>query len=124
MSKRIQNLIVALIFLVFGLVQLNDPDPWLWVALYTFVAVVFTFAAFGKLNKYVLLGGIGLSLVWTLLLLPEFINWISMGMPTITGSMKAEEPHIEYTREFLGLFICAAALGFLYFKAKPTNKED
>ena len=120
---KIRNLSVAVIFFVFGLVQLNDPDPWLWVALYTFVAGVFAFAAFGKRNQYVILGGILLSLVWTLLLLPEFINWINMGMPTITGSMKAEEPHIEYTREFLGLFLCAGALGYLYLKGRRLNEE-
>ena len=97
--------------------QLNDPDPWLWVALYAFMGGVFAFAAYGRKHRYVLIGGMAACLIWTALLLPEFINWINMGMPTITGSMKAEEPHIEYTREFLGLFICLVALGFLYHKS-------
>jgi hypothetical protein len=115
---KIVNLLLAALFLVFAWVQINDPDPWLWVALYVFMAGVFAFAAFGKKNKYVLLAGIAVCVIWTALLLPEFINWINMGMPTITGSMKAEEPHIEYTREFLGLFICIIALGALYLR-KP-----
>jgi hypothetical protein len=45
-----------------------------------------------------------------LTLLPGFINWLRMGMPTITGSMKAEEEHIEVVREFLGLFLALLAM--------------
>ena len=119
---KIRNLILAILFLIFGLVQFNDPDPWAWVSLYFFVAGVCAFAAFGRYNKYVLLGGIGLCVVWTLALLPEFINWIQMGMPTIVGKMKAEEPHIEFTREFLGLFICIATLGYYYYKVFYKTK--
>jgi hypothetical protein len=36
-----------------------------------------------------------------------------MGMPTIVGSMKAEEPHIELVREFGGLLLAVAALVYL-----------
>ncbi len=36
---RITHLIVAIIFIAFGMVQLNDPDPYLWVVVYLGVAV-------------------------------------------------------------------------------------
>jgi hypothetical protein len=49
-------------------------------------------------------------------LLPDFINWVKMGAPTITGSMKAESPFVELTREFLGLVICFAGLSFLLWQ--------
>ena len=42
-------------------------------------------------------------------------------MPSITGSMKAETPHIEFMREFLGLFIILAAFVFHYFQAKKRS---
>ena len=124
---KITNLVLAALFIGFGVVQFNDPDPYLWVMLYFVVAAICAFAAFGYVNKGVLLGGILGCVIWTIVLLPEFINWVQMGMPSITEEMKTEEPHIEFTREFLGLFICIAVLGFLYLrrdKIESTNGKS
>ena len=104
------NFFLAALFALFAAVQFNDPDPLAWALLYGFVAVVSLLAGLGKYNRYVLLGGLAVCLVWLLTLIPEFVNWVQMGMPTITSSMKTEEPHIEYTREFLGLFLCGLVL--------------
>jgi len=30
---KILNAILAILFIVFAIVQLNDPDPWIWVAM-------------------------------------------------------------------------------------------
>lgn len=109
---KIANLILGTIFLLSAAVQYNDPDPIAWILIYGLVAGVLFFAAFGKRNKWVAIVGIAVSAVWFISLLPEFINWIQMGMPNIAGTMKTEEPHIEYTREFLGLALCMTALAF------------
>ena len=111
---KILNFILAAIFILFAYFQLNDPDPYLWMLLYFFVAAVCVFAAYGRRNKYILLAGMLICLIWMGFLLPEFINWIKMGMPNIAGQMKAEAPHIEFTREFLGLFICLGVLFWQY----------
>lgn len=109
-SKRF-NYSLAVIFLSFAFMQLNDPDPVRWMLIYGLVALVSLLAGHGMYCRDdVLMAGLVACVVWTLVLLPEFISWIQMGMPTITGSMKAEEPHIEYTREFLGLILCALVL--------------
>ena len=105
------NLFLSLAFALFAIVQLNDPDPWKWVAFYGFIAVVSGFAAFGHYHQYILYLGLGVVIIWMLSLLPDFINWVKMGMPTIAGSMKAESPHVELTREFLGLLLCGLASG-------------
>ena len=60
------------------------------------------------------------SVIWAAALAPEFIGWLRMGAPTIVGSMKAEAPWIEYTREFLGLSLAALACGFLLRKSKSA----
>ena len=116
------HFIIAAVFLLFAIVQLNDPDPLLWVLLYGYVGVVALMAGLGRYNRYVLLAGLAAIAIWLIVLIPEFVNWVQMGMPTITGSMKAEEPHIEYTREFLGLFLCGMALGFYLRKEIKTRK--
>ena len=116
---KISNLVLTAIFILFAYFQLDDPDPFNWMALYFFMAAVCLFAAYGKRNKYVLWAGIAVCLIWMGILLPEFINWINIGMPNIAGQMKAEEPYIEFTREFLGLGIC---LGVLFWQNKKIEK--
>lgn len=111
---KIFKLVLSVLFVLFAVVQLNDPDPWGWVALYIFVAILCGLAAFNKNNTYALLAGLGIIFIWMMTLIPDFINWVNMGMPTITGSMKAESPHVELTREFLGLLIAGVTIGWLY----------
>ena len=38
MRRKIINSIVGLLFVLFAVVQLNDPDPLKWVIIYGFVA--------------------------------------------------------------------------------------
>lgn len=120
---KIRNYLIAGLFFLFALVQLNDPDPYFWVALYAYVGMVAIIRNFRPMRKVILLGGMAVCLIELFLILPEFLNWIELGMPTITGSMKAEAPHIEFTREFLGLLICLGILVFYYFE-KVNHKEN
>ncbi|MCB0635328.1 MAG: transmembrane 220 family protein [Lewinella sp.] len=112
-GRGIIRLVIAAVFLLFAAVQFNDPDPWRWVAMYGGTGLLVGASAFWLVPRW--LGWIGLAVVvfWMAWLLPEFIHWIRMGMPTITGGMKAGAPHIEYTREFLGLLLCGLALGWI-----------
>ena len=111
---KIFNIILSLLFVLFAYFQYNDPDPWSWIAIYLAVAVICGFAAFGKYFRWgILLLLTALTIYWAILL-PDFISWIGEGMPTITGSMKAESPHIELVREFLGLLILIGTLIFQY----------
>ena len=121
---RITNIILALLFTIFAVVQYNDPDPWLWIGIYLFMALISLLAANSIYPSWVLRGGMVLTLIGLAMLLPDFIDWLSTGAESITQSMKAEKPHIELTREFLGLLICALTLGFLLWQVeqKPTKR--
>jgi hypothetical protein len=112
------NILLALLFALFAIVQLNDPDPWAWTAMYGLVAVVSALAAFGIYRLWVIVAGMVICVVWMATLLPDFIHWIQMGAPNIAAEMKATEPYIELTREFLGLFIAGAALAWHFFRAR------
>lgn len=118
-----RNYVIAGLFFLFALVQLNDPDPYFWVALYSYIGMVAIIRNFRPIRKVILLAGMAVCLIELFLILPEFLNWVELGMPTITGSMKAEEPHIEFTREFLGLLIGLGTLVFYYFE-KVNYKEN
>lgn len=117
---KITNFIICILFAVFAVVQYNDPDPLLWIIYYGFIAIMAGFAVVGKGNKNVIYLGMGVSIIGMVALVPSFIEWLQMGMPTIAGSMKAEAPHIELTREFLGLLLGLSALLYL---ARQTSSN-
>lgn len=120
--QKTLHIIVTVLFVLFAIVQYNDPDGWKWVILYLFVAGIVGFGIMSKRDKTVTLAAIGLCGIWFLTLIPAFISWVSMGMPTIVDSMKVEAPHIELTREFLGLAICLGALWWQYRLAKTKTQ--
>jgi hypothetical protein len=107
---KILNGTLALVFALFAALQYHDSDPLGWILVYGAVALCCLMAALGRSNKWLVMGLTVVVAIWMLTLLPGFIHWLRMGMPTITGSMKAEEEHIEVVREFLGLFLALLAM--------------
>jgi multisubunit Na+/H+ antiporter MnhB subunit len=107
------NLIIAIVFVLFALVQYNDPDWYIWGPVYLIPAYFFYKPETAKNNALVYLPIIGFAL-WAASYVPAFINWIYHGTPTITGTMKADRPEVELMREFFGLIICI--VGLLYVK--------
>lgn len=120
---KIVHGIIALIFVWFAYVQINDPDPIGWVLIYFGVTVSIIMYLLEKNVHIVPLSGAIVCVIGMLLLIPDFLDWVQMGAPTITGSMKAESPHVEYTREFFG-FIIAGITYFVYFKLMLKSKCD
>jgi len=104
------NAFLAVVFALFAAVQFNDTDPLVWIAVYTAVAVLCALAFLGRLSKWPVIVVTVIVAGWMLTLLPGFIDWIRMGTPTITGTMKAGDPHIEVVREFLGLAVALLTL--------------
>lgn len=123
MGSKIFHGFLIVLFILFAGVQINDPDPWGWVVIYLGVSLAILLYMMGKDHLIVPLAGGVISLVGMILLIPDFISWLQEGAPTITGSMKATEPHIELTREFLG-FIIAAIAYFSYFYLMYRRSEN
>lgn len=121
---KIVNIILCALFLVFAAVQFNDPDPWIWVALYTLVAAICGMAAVGNYRKTVILLGLAVCGIELFNIAPEFINWINMEMPNIATEMKTDAPHIEFAREFLGLLLCVIVLGWQYYVVSIKLKKE
>ena len=82
MNTRIikwSNLAIAVIFALFAYVQLNDPDPWRWVALYGAVAILYGLAAWGQYLQIAVYFLFAVSIASLLSLLPSFVAWIRDG---------------------------------------------
>ncbi|MEO6758696.1 MAG: transmembrane 220 family protein [Saprospiraceae bacterium] len=113
---------LSLLFLLFAAFQYNDPDPIQWMLLYGGVAAHFALAAAGRMNRPAVWLWLIVALVWAADLLPDFLQWVRMGEPSIVASMQAETPYVEIAREFFGLLIAAAGCGWLLWETRtPAN---
>lgn len=120
---KVINIILTILFTLFAVVQYNDPDPWLWIAIYGLVAGVSGFAVYKKYSKGVVYLGIAICVIGLGILFPELINWIKMGTPNIAETMKTEKSYIEFTREFFGLGISLAVLVFHFFQMRKQGSN-
>ena len=127
-----KNIVLSVVFALFAALQLNDPDPWLWVLIYGVVALFALAVQFAprlalnpiQLYTPILIYQIVLG-VYALLYVPSLIEYIAQpNKIDLVGQMKTESPWIEGTRELLGLVIAVVALHFLKQPAKGTSGTD
>lgn len=101
----------AVVFLAIALIQLNDPDPLYWFAVYAAVAGVMLAAAAGRLAPQFALVVLGAVVAGVLMAAPGFLDYLRSGdWASLGARMQDDRPYIESAREFLGLLIAALAL--------------
>jgi len=110
---KLVHTVIALMFMAMAIVQLNDPDPIFWVAVYMAVA----FVPVSKLLAYrsiaIFYVAVGMCLAGLLISAPGFIDYLSsQDFTAINGGMSEEKPYVESAREFLGMLIGAVCLMF------------
>ena len=97
MFVRVILIIGILLFTLFAVVQLNDPDPIVWISAYLAAAAV----AVPPLR--------GRHTVLPLLLLPIYLIWFI----TLADTIGANWIDIESAREAFGLLLCGLWMIFL-----------
>lgn len=120
-SKRNLNIVLATMFFIFAIIQLNDPDPIIWFSIYLVVALISIISNYKKIPVYI---------VWTLIIgyllyaglhFYYFIDWVQTEQKDeIFGEMVYEKPYLEGTREFIGLVMAAGALLYQVDKRKKS----
>ena len=118
---RYLNLSLAIIFALFAALQYNDPDPYIWIPIYGYAAALCYLAFRGKFYKKAFLAGILICMAYAVYLFIDkdgVLSWArDHEAESLVQTMKATKPWIEESREFGGLLIVIAALGFNYIKA-------
>ena len=103
------NLVFAVLFVVFAVLQYNDPDPYVWIPIYLVSAYVCFQNFKGKFDSFShwIIAACCLIYGARLLIDPNgVIAWFKEHQAeNIVQSMKATKPWIEQTREFGGLLI-------------------
>ena len=105
----------GIVFLLFALVQINDPDPMLWIMAYMLPAIVAFVNPSKSIDKKLLLGLAALYLIGAFILFPPSMqDWVNAEEQARSISMTL--PGIEEARESMGLLLCALALIFFAIK--------
>ncbi|WP_051205496.1 transmembrane 220 family protein [Salinimicrobium xinjiangense] len=125
---KLLNAFFVVIFTISAVIQYNDPDPLLWMAIYGYGALVCLLALLGKDHIVLHYAGILIFLTYALYLffVPDgVLSWITEhDAENITGSMSEEKPWVESTREFFGLLILSFALLLNLIFRKNKNQPN
>ena len=122
---KIFNIGFIIIFIVFAALQYNDPDPYVWMPIYLYVAFLCYRAIQKKYSPALYYLGLAVYLVYATYLFFDttgVINWIKRHhAESIVQTMQATKPWIEETREFFGLVIvmCVLLINMLWLGKMP-----
>lgn len=123
---RIFNLIWSILFILFAALQLNDPDPWVWIPLYLLAAGLCAYRFAGKAKPRLEWTAIIFYSIYALFLLftgNGVLDWLEEHeAENLVQSMKATKPWIENTREFGGLLIMMIVLFINLFRDRKKDK--
>jgi hypothetical protein len=121
MIARVAHAVMAVLAMIAAYLQLNDPDPVRWVALYLGCAAVALCYACGRPAPRLALGMALVAAAWAAAIVPELIGrW---GPGQLLQTMVPNHPEIEYGREFGGLVIVASYCALSYLRGTRHKGE-
>ena len=123
---KVFNILFAILFVIAAALQYNDPDPYIWIPIYLYGAVLCWLAFRGKYYPGACLLGAFAFFVYSLYYFftdDGVLDWIQKHhSESIASTMKAETPWIEDTREFFGLMILVVVLLVNFFHARAKRR--
>ena len=119
-AMKILFLLLTAMFLFFASLQVNDPDPVVWILIYGSMAVVCVLAAFRIYVRWLMALQAAAYIIYCVLLAPSLKVWWNSGNRSELFSNLATMSHlyIEESREFLGLVICLVALLVVFLRSR------
>jgi hypothetical protein len=113
---RAADAMVLLLFTFGAVVQVNDPDPVRWIAVYALAAAACLLSLLRRLHWALpaLLGAVALA--WAATLAPRVVGRVPFG--EMFGAFEMRSVGIEESREMYGLLIIAAWMAVLALRAR------
>lgn len=127
---KIFNLVFCVLFILFAAVQYNDPDPYIWIPLYLFPAILCWLAFRQRFHPKLYVFGILVYTAYAAFLFfskDGMLDWMRQHhSENIAQEMKATKPWIEATREVFGLLIMIIVLlvNYIYVKRMAHVSHD
>jgi len=122
---RIADGVMLVVFVLSALVQVNDPDPLRWIAVYGAAAALCWAALVRRIRRAAPVALMLVALAAAALLAPGVVGRAEPA--DVFGTMKATDPLVEETREMLGLLIVAGWMAGLAWRApggRPREKGE
>ncbi len=108
-ALRVLHAVVGFpIFALSVIVQGNDPDPLVWMAIYGAAAVACLLAAAGRRTRAVPAVVGAIAFVWGLTLVPSALEFLRSDHEAVRFTMKTGDPLEEMARECGGLLLVFA----------------
>jgi hypothetical protein len=125
---KIFNILSITLFVISAGLQYNDPDPYVWMPIYLYGALLCYLALKNRYNPVWYIAGITVYLLYSIFLFADSsgVNswWTNHNAESLVQTMKAEKPWIEETREFFGLLILVGVLGInMFFLSRKKRIE-
>ena len=110
-QNKIKNLILFILFVIFAVLQLNDPDGKLWFSIYFIVSLICLYNTFKPVPKSILILSIIALMSYSVFHFSLFIDYLNTeNKEEIFGEMVYDKPYLEGTREFIGLLLAALVI--------------
>ena len=107
---RVANLVMSVLFLFSAAVQVNDPDPIRWMAMYVAAAVLSAWMGLspprGPGSRALPFVLAGIALIWAAAIVSHTSGYVEL--PRLFESWEMKNPAVEEYRETYGLLIVAA----------------
>lgn len=121
---KVLNLVLAVLFVIFAFLQINDPDPVIWILIYGLMAVACVLAAFGYYYTKVRIGMLVVFVAYSTVFFSGVVQWLQSDDKSILFDdlAKMQYPYVEESREFLGLLFCILILLVHVLSARSRNR--
>jgi cell division protein FtsW (lipid II flippase) len=120
--KKIINFILGILFIIFALLQLNDPDSTLWFFIYVIVAFICLYNNFKPIPRFFLVLTLVALLTYSVFHFSLFIDYLKTeNKAELFGEMVYEKPYLEGSREFIGLLMAAFGVFYQLIGPKKSN---
>lgn len=117
---RIADGIFLLLFAFSVVVQVNDPDPFRWIAIYSVAALACMMAEHLHWTVFALIGIVALA--WAATFAPDIIGRVPFLSMFEEFEMKSKD--VEESREMYGLLLVAFWMSMLSYRAFVRSQRS
>jgi hypothetical protein len=119
---KVADGVFLLLFALSVVVQYNDPDPYVWMAIYGAAAVACFLSLRSRLPRWLPMVIALFAILWATSILPRVLGKVPFLDMFAAWEMK--DVGIEESREMYGLFIVAGWMLVLAWRGIRTNKPS
>lgn len=121
---KITHSIFVLILIAFAYLQLNDPDPVVWIIFYLICTVVPLLELLNRRNRYVFWIAVGLCVIdLGIYTHGAYTYYLHSNEEALMQSMNPDKPYIEEAREFLGTLIALVMISISYSLGRKATHQ-